>query len=909
MSPIHKLPQQMIPFIGRTIEIADIVERLNDPNCRLLTLVGPGGIGKTRLAIEAISGDVRTFQDGIYFVPLQSVASIDNIIPTIASVIGFEPSDKSDLESQLTQHLGDKSLLLILDNFEHLLDATLMISRLLMEAPKLKILVTSREALKLRMEWVYHVDGLAFPSSTSTDSLERYDAVRLFNELAIKVQRNFVLATERESVVQICRLVQGMPLAIELAATWLRRLPCIEIVAELQRSLDFLETDLHDLPDRHRSMRVVFDHSWKLLMEEEQNVFMALSVFRGGFLQEASEQIVGASRKLLMSLVDKSILKVNHDGRYEIHELQRQYAEEKLCEEPRRKTKIFDQHSAYYLKFMDLPIRAFLGPKNRETLRSIDAEIDNIRSAWNWGVVNRHTKHMKLALVGLYWYSWLRSWHEAGERIFQQAVETLRTVESTKENKIALGQALLLQAAMDNWLGRSQLACVRSAESVKILQSIDARYELAQALAIQGWANSNVGNLSEAKQFLRKAVEGFEETNQYEVMAHTLGLLGYIAQRESDHAAIEYWHQRALQVGRRIGDHRTISDALGALGFQARWRGQYHKARQLVEESLAVAREAEIIPFVIFGLNKLGVIAQVTGDFGEAKRCFEESTYLARMAKKPVFAWCLINLANVLTSLREFDLASGLYQEALEAPPGIVDEERYATVLMGLGQIAQAREDYATAQAHYETSLSLRRKMGEQTGIILSLLSLARIGLEQKDIRAAPPYLLEALQAALITSLPPLVLDAIVMIADMFMQQGNLADSVRLATLVGLHPASTAEVKDHAGRLLARLEAELFASDLKTALQQGSQADLNSVAQELVEQIKVQISQPLVEPLSERELQVLHLLASGKTNREIASDLTLGLSTIKTHLHHIYQKLEVNSRTLAIARARDLNLL
>lgn len=327
----HNLPSPTTPFIGRQNEVADIIRRLEDPACRLLVLVGPGGIGKTRLAIQAGQTLLNTppaeatFRHAIYFISLTAVSSPNDIVTAIAEAANFTFYGSASPKQQLLDYLRAKEILLLLDNFEHLLAPSEekngggmdLIAEILAVAPAVKFLVTSREAINLQEAWFHPIAGLAFPElspapsaqkESTVEEIETYDAVRLFAQSARRARVNFSLAAEQKSVIRICQLVEGMPLAIELAAAWLKVLPCVGIAQEIERSLDFLATSMHNMPARHRSMRAVFEQSWRLLSGAEQTVLQRLSAFRGSFRPEAANQVAGASLAVLAALVDKSLV-------------------------------------------------------------------------------------------------------------------------------------------------------------------------------------------------------------------------------------------------------------------------------------------------------------------------------------------------------------------------------------------------------------------------------------------------------------------------------------------------------------------------------------------------------------------------------------------------------------------------
>ena len=362
----HNLPAQVTTFVGREALLAEIGERLADPACRLLTLVGPGGSGKTRLALEAASRRLDGYEHGIFFVSLAPLDAVESIVPAVAQALAFSFHGEGEPKAQLLAYLRNKQILLILDNYEHLLSPTLPspplggieggiepVTDILHTAPDVHILVTSRSRLSVRGESIFPIEGMDVPSLPSpgsepqlhgrgtTGGVRRrgegdYSAVKLFLDGARRAQPGFGLTEENVAdVVRICRLVEGMPLGILLAAAWAGTLTPAEIAAEIEHGLDFLTSDWRDMPARQRSVRAVFDHSWSLLTAQQREVSKALSAFRGGFTRWAAERVVGASLRDVTALVDRSLLHHMPGGRYEVHELVRQYAAEKLAESPR----------------------------------------------------------------------------------------------------------------------------------------------------------------------------------------------------------------------------------------------------------------------------------------------------------------------------------------------------------------------------------------------------------------------------------------------------------------------------------------------------------------------------------------------------------------------------------------------
>jgi DNA-binding SARP family transcriptional activator/predicted ATPase len=408
--PPHNLPPQPTPFVGRTAELAEIARFFNNPHVQLLTLVGPGGIGKTRLALQAAARFIdpnrsieQSFPDGVFSVPLaglgssESHASRPSLITAIGDALRFSFQGPVPQQAQLLSHLRDKKMLLILDNFEYVASEASQLADILRLVPGVQLLVTSRVRLNLQEEWLMEIAGLPVPSTVEEpiETATTYGAVQLFVQQAQRVHAGFQLdASELPSVIRICQLVEGGPLGIEIAASWVRVLSCRDIASEIEHGLDFLTTSLQNVPERHRSLRAAFDYSWNLMTSHEQTIFRRLAVFRGGFRREAAAQIAGASLPVLAELVDKSLLRRAATGRYEIHDLLRLYAEEKLQAIPEEYEQVNNAHCRYYAELLMTHKSELKGEEMPAELPVLEQERENVRAAWNWAVSQRRAEEV-----------------------------------------------------------------------------------------------------------------------------------------------------------------------------------------------------------------------------------------------------------------------------------------------------------------------------------------------------------------------------------------------------------------------------------------------------------------------------------------------------------------------------------
>lgn len=368
----HPLPLRGTSFVGRDIELTELATLLSRPKVSLLTLLGPAGVGKTRLALQLAYGQLRlgTFQDAVWFIRLDTPSDAQQLPSRLVGDLGLTQRANTEPMEQLTTFIAKRKMLLVLDNFEGLVEGAGFLSQLLGTCPNLKVLVTTRERLRLEEEHVFPVQGLRYPTTLSEDA-RLSDAVRLFGERARQVQPHFDVKRELAGVAAVCRLVEGLPLGIELAASWTRVMPCAEIAEEIARTLD-LSSTTQNVPERHRSLKAAFESSWGRLSENERNVLSKLSVFRGGFRREAASAVGDATIPVLASLVDKSLLRVLPNGRYDRHPLVYGFTHGKLLESDR--SGVEAEHEACYLRLVQAQEEVARQGRQKDALRVFQEE-------------------------------------------------------------------------------------------------------------------------------------------------------------------------------------------------------------------------------------------------------------------------------------------------------------------------------------------------------------------------------------------------------------------------------------------------------------------------------------------------------------------------------------------------------
>jgi predicted ATPase/DNA-binding SARP family transcriptional activator len=598
------------PLFGRQVELEGLASRLTNPDCRLVTLTGPGGIGKTRLAIQAALDLSQGFTDGVAFVPLVGVTLPDFILPAIIQSLELTPPAAAEPRAWLFDYLRQKRMLLVLDNFEHLLEGAALLAQLLRHAPGVKLLVTSRERLSLFEEWLLPLAGLEVNEA----------AVALFVERAKRVAPGFDLVGQEEAVRAICRLVEGFPLAIELAASWAGTMSCDEIVQEIGSSLDFLSTRLRDVPERHRSVRGLFDHSWDLLTPEEGAVFMRLSVFRGGFTVTEARRVAEASLDALRALVEKSLVRSDGRGRFELHELIRQYAAERLDAAGEEEVTA-RRHFEAYLALAEEADPQLFGREQPKWLKRLEAEWDNFRVALLFGFGGGQGTNAPARLVlALTWFWRRRTVHEAREWLERAlGLEGLTTFHRA---------ALLYHAGHVAWMqGAWEVAKSELEASLALWAELglDDGYYAARTRCSLAMTRYMQRRAREARKLLESALVTFERENDDWWTSFTHGWQGKIALTLGEHGTARRELHACLDGYRRQGNRWGLALFLGTTAQLHFETGDLPGARALAEEACALLVEVGHKHALGEAQRMLGEISWVEGRRAEAEAHYRRS--------------------------------------------------------------------------------------------------------------------------------------------------------------------------------------------------------------------------------------------------------------------------------------------
>jgi predicted ATPase/class 3 adenylate cyclase len=683
---MKNLPAPRTSFVGRASELDEIDRLLEDPDCRLLTLVGPGGAGKTRLALEAAARRVDRYSHGVHFVPLASVASPDFLAPALAESIQFAVDgahSSLSVQDQLLDYLSERSTLLVLDNFEHLVEGSALLGEVIERAPRVELLTTSRERLNVQSEWLFDVEGLGLAENGNGSA----SAVRLFVERATQVVPGFALDDAGYSqALRICRLVDGMPLGIELAASWVSVLSCAEIADEIEGNIDFLATSMRDVPERHRSLRAAIDQSWRLLTDEQRSAFSRLSVFRGSFDRSAAVAVTGADLRLLSELVTKSLLRRPDFSRFELHELLRQYAAEQLRLSPGEEADARERHARHYAAMLLERQAALMGPELAVARDELRGELDNLRAAAEW-ILAEDDEHVALpVLEAFYTFLWMHSWFEGAETL-QRLARTagLDADDPSSTSAVALAAAIY-RVAISARLGYDPAAEELAARCLPVLRARNMERELASCLC-------------------------------------ALGIMAVYRDVYPEAVALS---GEGAEIARAIGDGLTESGALMDLGFAQLFLDDLKAARDAFEPAHALSEKLGNPLLRAYATSKLGLLADAEERYGDALRLHMEANDLfASVGDAGGIGYTLSRASLSAFGLGDYSEALRLGRAGHEAFSQVNHRWGMIAALCRIGFAALALGDGAEARERFGEALE---RAHASQAISLELLALSGIG-------------------------------------------------------------------------------------------------------------------------------------------------------------------------------------
>jgi predicted ATPase/DNA-binding CsgD family transcriptional regulator len=846
MHEMHSLPQSnlptpLTPLVGREQEIAAVCALLLRPEVRLVTLTGTGGVGKTRLAVQVAAEVLADFPDGVFFVSLASLSDPALVLSTIAQILDIKESGARPLSELLTAYLGDKHLLLCLDNFEHLLEASPQLTDLLRVCPHLAILVTSRAVLHLQGEHLFPVPPLAVPDLTQlplTETLPSSAAVALFLQRAQAVQLTFQLSsTNARPTAELCIRLDGLPLAIELAAARIPLFPPQALLARLNQRLHLLTSGTRDVPVRQQTLRNTIAWSYDLLSHDEKTLFRRLAVFVGGCTFEAAEAVCTAHADLeidvleaVAALVDKSLLRQEEqaDGQPRLLMLEtiREYALECLKASGEAEA-VQRQQAIFFLRLSEEAEPKIRGPEQSTWRTRMEAEQDNLRAALRWTLESQEVE-MGLQLAGALLAFWRVSNQDREGRNWCEQVLAL---PGARARTVARAKALLAAGIMTMFQGDLPQAKLLLEESIAIGREAGTagKRNLAHALAVLARVALSQGNLGAARELAAEGVRLFQEVGEAWGTALALNFLGTAALELGDLVAASPLLEESVALF-RVEDRQRLAASLNALGLVALRQGDDAGARAHFEEALSVARETGDEQYIAEALTRLGTVAQRKGDYRRSEALFQQSLALI---------W--------IRGYRE-DIAEDL--AGLAAAASL------------LGQPERAARLFGAVEALREVS-----------GIRLSPLRRAEYDRTVEDIRS---HLDEATFAQAWEkghAMPP---------------EQAIAEAL-----------STPDEPPTATKFQQMNEEE--ASSIVSPGTPSSQSPRALSPRRALKQH--------FGGLTSREREVARLVAQGKSNRAIADELVLGVSTVEAHITHIFTKLGFSSRAQIAAWAVSRGLV
>ena len=836
----HNLPAALSAIIGRDKELVEIGRKLADRSCRLLTLIGPGGIGKTRLALEAAHQNVERFQHGVYFISLAPLNSVGSVIVAVAQALGSTFQPTSNPRSTLLEFLRQKELLLILDNFEHILEATELVIDILQTAAGVKILATSRARLNVHEEYLLQLEGLDFPAENVTDVNDAlcYDAICLFLEGVERVKSDYH-PTEQDlkAIVSICQQVQGMPLAILLASNWSTILPVVEISIQLSnRCLDFLKTEWRDLSERQRSMVAVFEHSYSLLTGDEQNIFEGLGVFQGSFSYQAACSVTQADLFLLRSLVDKTMLQRAETGRFELHPLLRQYALKRLAARPEIEQSLCEQHSRFFTAALSELSIELQGPYQAEAVRTHLLDFPNAKAAWIWAIEHRQLICLEQAtdgLSGIYQWCCLYSEGEETNRLAAASLRAGQSGDSRESETCLLVRILAWQVYFANILGQvsapKRILELASQLLERLKPVTDVILSTRAFLLLQSGLYYIEKDHSRAWEYWMESLTIYRKLGFRWREAQILEYLGWSAPHQDAFKTSRAWLEESLVIRRTLEDKLGVATTLQFLSLEAAQEGDFERMAELIQDSLESSRDLENQKELADAKYTLAVRLTYLGKYAEALIVIKETArQYTGLGMQEAFSLALINQCWIETNLGCYDQARANAKTAM----GIALQTNTLAIralgTFGLGEILAAEGFNDLALSTLQESISIYRQMPRRDEMGMALSALAAVEARLGRLKQA---ILDIREGIFITNQAGSWQAKVYFLANFARfkaEQGELEKAIELYALATRHPylGNSRFWWDVAGKRLTELASSIPKAGANAAEKRGKSLDL-----------------------------------------------------------------------------------